>query len=208
LEVGGKAFMFLTTFFSNPILFFRIVLILIVSITLHELAHGIAALGQGDKTPRITGHMTLNPIVHMGTESILFLCLTGIAWGQMPINPANFRSPRWSNMLVAVAGPLSNLGMALGAIVFLRIISNQSANLLISSEFLGLFAQINLTLCLFNLIPIPPLDGFHVVSAVVPKLKTLVDTNLSYFALTLFFLIPGIGQGLRMISIYIISTMT
>lgn len=199
--------MFLTTFLSNPVLFFRIVLILIISITLHELAHGITALSQGDDTPSTTGHMTLNPVVHMGIESIMFLCLTGIAWGQMPINPNNFRSPSLSNLLVAAAGPFSNLVMALAAIILLKASSNQSENLLISCEFFNLFAQINLTLFLFNLIPIPPLDGFHVVSAVFPELKKLTDTNLSYFALTLIFLIPDIGQGLREVSISIIQLM-
>ncbi len=74
---------------------------MIISVTLHELAHGFAALSQGDDTPRQTGHMTLNPIVHMGWESIIFLAIGGISWGQMPVNPRKFRSAKWGNILVS-----------------------------------------------------------------------------------------------------------
>ena len=79
--------MFLNTLFANPIFFFRYVVIIIISISLHELAHGFAAINQGDDTPEKTGHITLNPVVHMGVGSIIFLCIAGISWGQMPINP-------------------------------------------------------------------------------------------------------------------------
>ncbi len=84
--------MFIQTLITEPIHFFRIVVIVIFSITFHELAHGWAAMSQGDNTPQQTGHLTLNPVVHMGKESLIFLCLMGIAWGQMPVNPSKFRS--------------------------------------------------------------------------------------------------------------------
>ncbi len=72
--------MLINTLLTDPVLFFRIVLIVIASVTLHELAHGWVALSQNDDTPKRSGHLTLNPIVHMGWESIIFLCIAGIAW--------------------------------------------------------------------------------------------------------------------------------
>jgi Zn-dependent protease len=199
--------MFFNTFLSNPILFLRIIIIVLISTTVHELAHGLAALSQGDKTPQTTGHMTLNPIVHMGVESLIFLCLAGISWGQMPINTANFHSPRLSHIVVAAAGPLSNLGMATGAIGLLRMISFHNWNEFISSEFLYLFAQLNLTLYFFNLLPLPLLDGFHVASGFFPELKKLGDSHFSYFALAIIFVVPGVGEGLSQISNTIVQSM-
>ncbi|BAY76033.1 peptidase M50 [Nostoc linckia NIES-25] len=188
--------MFIETLFTEPIYFFRIIIIVIFSITLHELAHGWAAMSQGDNTPQKTGHLTLNPIVHMGKESIIFLCLMGIAWGQMPINPSKFRSPKLGNILVSAAGPLSNLTLGIIFILMLKLIANLSFSGFFSTEFLYLAAQINLTLFLFNLLPIPPLDGFHVFSEIFPKLKPLQNTHFGLFAMMLLFIIPEFGIGL------------
>ncbi|MEH1883764.1 MULTISPECIES: site-2 protease family protein [unclassified Nostoc] len=188
--------MFIKTLITEPILFFRIVLIVIFSITLHELAHGWVAMSQGDNTPQKTGHLTLNPLVHMGKESIIFLCLMGIAWGQMPVNRSNFRSPKLGNILVSAAGPLSNLALGILFILVLKFISNQSLTGLFSEEFIYLAARINLTLFLFNLLPIPPLDGFHVFSEIFPQLKPLQYTQFGIFAMMLLFIIPEFGMGL------------
>ncbi|MEH2161443.1 MAG: site-2 protease family protein [Nostoc sp.] len=188
--------MFIKTLITEPILFFRIVLIVIFSITLHELAHGWAAMSQGDNTPQKTGHLTLNPLVHMGKESIIFLCFMGIAWGQMPVNPSNFRSPKVGNILVSAAGPLSNLALGILFILVLKFISNQSLTGLFSEEFIYLAARINLTLFLFNLLPIPPLDGFHVFSEIFPQLKPLQYSQFGIFAMMLLFIIPEFGTGL------------
>jgi Zn-dependent protease len=200
--------MFINTLASDPLLFFRIVVILIVSITIHELAHGVAAISQGDDTPQTAGHMTLNPVVHMGVPSLVFLCIAGIAWGQMPVNPSKFRTPGQSNIIVSAAGPLSNFGLALIAIIVLKMIAGVGFNTFMSAEFLALFAHTNLILFLFNLLPLPPLDGFHIASEVFPELKKLADSNLSYLALTILFLIPQIGQGLNAIALSIIQLLT
>ncbi|MCC5621887.1 site-2 protease family protein [Nostoc sp. CHAB 5715] len=192
--------MFIETLITNPIYFFRIVAIVIFSITLHELAHGWAAMSQGDNTPQQTGHLTLNPVVHMGKESIIFLCLMGIAWGQMPVNPSKFRSGKLGNILVSAAGPLSNLALGILFIVLLKLFFNPSLSGLLSVEFLYLAARINLTLFLFNLLPIPPLDGFHVFSEIFPQLKPLQYNQFGLFAMMLLFIIPGFGIGLGSIA--------
>ncbi|MBD2200704.1 MULTISPECIES: site-2 protease family protein [Calothrix] len=182
---------------EDPIRYLRIVAIVIISVTLHELAHGFAALSQGDDTPRKTGHMTLNPIVHMGWESIIFLAIGGITWGQMPVNPRKFRSAKWGNILVSAAGPLSNLALGILSIVLLIIATRFD---ILSLEFFYLAAQINLALCLFNLLPIPPLDGFNVFREFIPQLKVLDDYRVGMFAMMVLFLAPGLSSGLYVVS--------
>ncbi|MEH2176496.1 site-2 protease family protein [Nostoc sp.] len=198
--------MFIETLITNPIHFFRIVVIVIFSITLHELAHGWAAMSQGDNTPEQTGHLTLNPVVHMGKESIIFLCLMGIAWGQMPVNPSKFRSGKLGNILVSAAGPLSNLALGILFIMMLKILANLSLSGLFSAEFIYLAARINLTLFLFNLLPIPPLDGFHVFSEIFPQLKPLEYTQFGLFAMMVLFIVPGFGIGLGGIADFFIRS--
>lgn len=188
---------------SHPIQYFRLVVIMILSICLHELAHGVAAISQGDDTPRRTGHMTLNPVVHMGWQSLIFLCICGIAWGAMPVNPAKFRSRNWGDVLVSAAGPLSNLALGF---VFIMLLAIALQAQFLSIEFFYLAAKMNLTLCLFNFLPIPPLDGFHVFSKFFPGLKVLETSQWGLFAL-MFILISGLGAGLYTISDSIIGSL-
>lgn len=195
--------MFLTTLITNPIFFFRYIAIIIISITLHELAHGFAAISQGDDTPEKAGHITLNPVVHMGVESIIFLCIAGISWGQMPVNPYKFRNGRISDIWVSAAGPLSNLALALLSIVMLLIFYDSG---LLSRDFLYLAARVNLTLFLFNMLPIPPLDGFSIFSNIFPELKQLQGSPIGTFGLMIIFLIPGFGGGLIKIADSVILT--
>ncbi|HLP87718.1 MAG TPA: site-2 protease family protein [Nostocaceae cyanobacterium] len=177
-----------------------------MSICIHELAHGFAALNQGDDTPQKTGHITLNPVVHMGWQSIIFLCLAGISWGQMPVNPSNFRHPKFSNILVSVAGPLSNLVLSLLFLSIIKLVTWTQFSQVISLDFLYLAASINLRLMLFNMLPIPPLDGFHVFSEFFPGLKKLEGTQFGLFALMLLFIMPEFGEGLAEISDLIIHS--
>jgi Zn-dependent protease len=189
--------MFINILFSHPIYFLRIVCIVIISITVHELAHGFAALNQGDNTPLKAGHMTPNPVVHMGWESIIFLCIAGIAWGEMPVNPYKFRSPKLGNILVSAAGPLSNLALGILCMGLLAISEHIR---IISKEFFYLAAETNLMLFMFNLLPIPPLDGFHLISELFPELKLLNNCRFRLFTMTIIFLIPGFGEGLHAIA--------
>ena len=177
---------------QHPIRYFQLIVVIILSICLHELAHGAAALSQGDDTPRQTGHMTLNPFVHMGWESIIFLCIGGIAWGAMPVNSAKFRSRQWGDILVSAAGPACNLVLGFIFVGFLAIAMRVE---FLSVEFFRLGAQINFVLCLFKLLPIPPLDGFYVFSKFFPALKVLDGSQFGLFALMLLF-ISGLGTTL------------
>ncbi len=181
-------------------------MIIILSICLHELSHGYAALFQGDDTPRTSGHLTLNPVVHMGIPSLLFLCFSGMAWGLMPVNPAKFKNKKYGDVIVSAAGPLMNLALALVAIAILSLSLKFSADGFVSSEFLRMAAVINLSLCMLNLLPIPPLDGFHVWSAFIPQLKML-QGPYSIMLIVLLFVVPGFGEGLLIVSNTIIETL-
>lgn len=180
---------------EEPLLFFQIVAIVIISITIHELAHGFAAISQGDDTPIRMGHMTLNPVVHMGWGAIAALCLVGIAWGQMPVNPARFRNYSSSRIIVAAAGPLSNLGLAFvfyllsdSCVFILNVLNRISAQgavpiflyhlLCFAIKLFGLGISMNIILCLFNLIPVPPLDGFHIFKEIFPELHYSLSKSI------------------------------
>ncbi|MBD1874224.1 site-2 protease family protein [Nodosilinea sp. FACHB-131] len=178
---------------TDPVYFFRFTVIIILSITLHELGHGFAAIHQGDDTPIRTGHMTPNPVVHMGWLSLIFLCLVGMAWGEMPINPNRFRSRKWGEILVAAAGPGTNFAIAVVCIFVIHLIKASSAMSFLSLEFFWLAAYINIGLGFFNLLPIPPLDGFHIFSELIPDLKPLGQSQIGYALLMILFITGASG---------------
>ena len=140
----------------------------IFSITLHELAHGWAAIWQGDDTPRRLGRMTANPLVHMGPTSLIVFAIIGIAWGMMPVDPSRFRNGRRGRVYVSGAGPAMNVALALACLVLLVIwmaVGPQGnefyRNLTI---FLWTGGWLNVLLACLNMLPIPPLDGSSVLS--------------------------------------------
>ena len=144
----------------------------IFSICLHELAHGWAALWQGDDTPRATGHMTINPLVHMGPWSLLAFALTGLAWGAMPVNPSRFRWGTRGDIVVSGAGPAMNFLLASIAVVAAGIAlglawrsGNPSDTAIRVIDFFMDGAYLNIILGCMNLLPVPPLDGSHILSA-------------------------------------------
>lgn len=150
----------------------------IVSITLHELGHGWMAIRCGDDVPLRSGHMTLNPVMHIPFPWawVLFLAL-GITWGQMPVQPANFRG-RHDEAKVALAGPMVNLLLAMLCIVFDvawltygpigRPVLHHAVHTVV---FVGI--RLNLVLFLFNLLPVPPLDGSRILANFVPRFGRL-----------------------------------
>ncbi len=160
--------MFIETAKDDLPYFISVVVTVIVSIILHELAHGLTAVRLGDDTPRVRGHLTLNPLVHMPPFAIITLLLAGIAWGSMPINPSRLRG-RFGEAMVAVAGPLTNLFLAAIALTALglwqRLVQEDPSHRVMNTwNFLMVFGAINLALCAFNLLPIPPLDGSHILA--------------------------------------------
>jgi len=194
---------FLTVLFEDPLLFLRVIFIVVFSVTLHELGHGMAALSQGDRTPLETGHMTANPVVHTGWPSLIFLCVAGIAWGAMPVNPRRFRDGNIGNIIVAAAGPAMNLAIAGMAAIVMKLAGAFPSSFL-SVDFFFLLARTNIVLLLFNLLPVPPLDGFRVWSEVVPGLRGLEKTPFGMLVLMLLFA-TGVGRYLVLVADSIVA---
>lgn len=161
----------------------------ILSITFHELAHGWAAIARGDPTPIETGHMTFNPVVHMGLNSLLIFALCGIAWGAMPVNPYRVRG-RYGGAYVAFAGPLMNfvlavICVALGGIVIGLVKSGHAFGTAQVQDGVLMFflvgGSLNVALGLFNLLPIVPLDGGRILANVFPKYDEFTQTQAGQF---------------------------
>ena len=154
-------------------------IVLLFSIIIHEVAHGYVALLNGDPTARVLGRITLNPGPHIdpvGTillPGILLLTHAGLLFGwakPVPVNPLNYRNYRWGEITVSAAGPLSNLALA---VVFAYLLRLDLGNVgVMKMAYFGV--TINIFLALFNLIPIPPLDGSHILVILLPpELKRL-----------------------------------
>jgi len=160
----------------DPIQIIAMIVILIASVVIHELAHGYAANWLGDPTARLAGRLSPNPIVHM--DPLMSVILPGLlivtgspilfgAAKPVPYNPYNFTNQKWGEAIVAAAGPAANL---LIAIIFAMLI--RSADILnLSQAFIQLaysIVTLNLFLAIFNLVPIPPLDGSKILPKFLP----------------------------------------
>lgn len=163
-----------------------IVFWIIFSIVLHELSHGWAAIRQGDDTPILSGHMTWNPLVHMGTMSLLMFALLGYAWGAMPVNPSRFRS-RYGEAIVAASGPAMNLAISIVAalmlVLWFRLAGGHVAPHVFENvlHFLERGVGLNLFLMLFNLIPLPPLDGSRILGNFWQRYWQLLSNERAVF---------------------------
>ena len=191
-----------------------VAIMLLVGFPVHEFSHALAAYRLGDSTARFMGRLTLNPIAHFDPLGGILLAITmvsgtGFAFGwakPTPVNPRNLEYGRWGEAIVAAAGPISNLVLAVAAALPLRYIL---ANLTLASEIpilalqiLLLFIQINLVLMIFNLFPIPPLDGSKVLFAFLPpqvawRWRPVLEQYGFILILIVFFVPPGNSIGSR-----------
>jgi Zn-dependent protease len=154
--------------------------ILIMSVVVHEVSHGLAALWQGDRTAQYEGRLTLNPIKHIdpvGSVVVPLLCalLPGslmFGWAKpVPYNPYNLKNGRTSEFLVAFAGPFSNIAIALLGALIIRSFGATLPEATLS--ILAMTILINLVLALFNLVPLPPLDGSKILANILPYQASL-----------------------------------
>jgi Zn-dependent protease len=148
----------------------QMIVIVLIAIDIHELAHAVVADRLGDPTPRRMGEISLNPFTHMDQFGILLLLLTSLGsfaftYGRTHVQPANLKfGPQRGNAIVAIVGPLSNLALAALVGVVLSAYSRGSLNLSTDqANFLALAIDLNIILFVINLIPLPPLDGFTVL---------------------------------------------
>jgi Zn-dependent protease len=156
--------------------------VFVYSIVLHELAHGWVAFKLGDPTAMKAGRLSLNPIRHIDPffsilMPILFFISTGVPFGgakPVPVNPYLYKNMRWGSMLDAAAGPLTNLLIACFCAVGLTISritagTEQYADLRLTGQFFGACLLFNVFIAAFNMLPVPPLDGSHVLGALLPR---------------------------------------
>lgn len=139
------------------------------TIMFHEIAHGFAAYALGDTTAKERGRLSLNPIKHIDWFGLLMLIVAGFGWAKpVPVDMRYFKNPRRDMALVALAGPLMNFLMALLSTIVIVFLSIFHAPEIIG-DFFGTFLTINIGLGIFNLFPIPPLDGSKILGIILPE---------------------------------------
>lgn len=190
---------------STPLIISR-VLTLIIALTVHEFAHAFVADRFGDDTPRIMGRLTLNPLKHLDVMGSLLLIIAGFGWAKpVPVNPVKLREhSRSAFMWVSIAGPAANLLLACLAAIPLRfnLIPSLPASTIFPSisNFLITFFVINLVLMVFNLLPLPPLDGEKILEFLLPESWANQYAKIKPFGpillLVVVFVLPRFGFDL------------
>lgn len=205
---------------TNVIITIFSLIVLLFSVIIHELAHGSVAYSMGDPTAKYAGRLTLNPLKHLdplGSVILpLLLFISGssilIGWAKpVPINPYNFKDQKWGALKVAIAGPATNFALAIFFGLLIRFLP-ASFFVLIPGMFLifSFIVQINIMLAIFNLLPIPPLDGSWILFSLLPqrfdKLKTFIS-QYGMFILIFLIVFGGLaGMGIITRLIYQIIT--
>jgi Zn-dependent protease len=180
-----------------------IVVMLGVAFPIHEFSHALAAYRLGDSTARFLGRLTLDPRAHFDPLGGLLMVISvfagfGIGWAKpTPYNPYNLRGGRWGEAIVSIAGPVSNLVLAIAGAIPLRFILATHMDVQFFTLFLASFVEINLLLMVFNLIPIPPLDGSKLLYAALDaqterQVRPILD-QYGMFILLFLILLPNIG---------------
>lgn len=181
----------------------------VIAIAVHEASHALSATLLGDPSPKAAGRLSLNPLRHLDPLGTITLFLVGFGWGKpVYVNPSAFRiSPRTGMALTAVAGPLSNIitatvfGLFYRFFLYPSVVSGLATNnpgaggtIMIVLQLVSAIVYINVVLAVFNLIPLPPLDGFSVLMGVLPKQAALRIAPLAQYGpgalLLLFFFVP------------------
>jgi len=164
---------------------------ILIASTVHEYAHGWAAYKLGDPTAKAAGRLTLNPLKHIDPIGALCMILFRFGWSKpVPINEYNFERREVDTALTALAGPVSNILLALFTALINLIFSPDPSS--IFAIILMVFASINISLAVFNLLPIPPLDGHKIVRALLPKKLRYYWEKLEKFSIIiiLIFVLP------------------
>lgn len=177
---------------TDPVAFILLAVSLVLAISLHEYAHALAADLQGDRLPRAMGRVSLNPARHLDPLGTLLIFLVGFGWGK----PVEFRrqalaSQRFGAAIVALAGPIMNLLLATAAAFGVAAVEDSGNRTL--GIFFILFFSINVVLAVFNLIPIPPLDGSRLLTIFLPPSKQHILFFLDRYGMVILLLILLFG---------------
>lgn len=172
---------------------------ILIGFTIHEFSHAFVAVKLGDDTPKVMGRLTLNPVVHIDPIGFLLIIVAGFGWAKaVQFNPLNFKNPKNDTMLVALAGPISNLLLAILSAIILKILDstagyNPSQIMIGLGNMFSWMLWINAMLAVFNLFPIPPLDGSHVLLNLIPD--QYINFKLAYLQFGRFALLGLILLG-------------
>jgi Zn-dependent protease len=167
------------------------IIIILFAITVHEFSHALAAEMMGDPTPRLAGRLTLNPIKHIDPIGFLMLLIVRFGWAKpVPINPYNFRDPVRGEMVVSFAGPASNFLAAWLAAVLMKLFPVVFLSNGYVQGAVLYFIWINLALAVFNLLPIPPLDGSHILEPFIPEEYRRMLEQYGFFILIFILIFP------------------
>ncbi len=186
--------------------------VILFALTVHEYAHGMVAYRLGDPTAKHAGRLTLNPLSHLDPMGTIMLFLVGLGWAKpVPVDPRYFANPKRDMLLVALAGPAANMGLALLSGLVIRFLTSDPSaflsgapgTILISMMVRSL--QINLMLAVFNLLPVPPLDGSKIMYGLLPPQYDHLAYNLErYGPMVLFGLIMmGMLTGYSILWVFI-----
>lgn len=180
----------------SPSELIQAIIIIVISLTVHEFGHSLMAIRLGDDTPRRQGRLTLNPFAHIDFIGFVMLLVAGFGWAKpVNIDPRALKKPQRDEILISLAGPLANVLLAVAAALivwaFVAARASISRTLLVGIfNVLTQAAAINVGLALFNMLPIPPLDGSHLVTTWLTKVKMpLAVTYFRYGSLALLALI-------------------
>ena len=168
--------------------------VFLLALTIHEFAHGWVADWLGDRTARLQGRLTLNPLAHLDPIGTLAIILIGFGWAKpVPVDYRYLRNPRRDMMIIAISGPASNLLLAVAIMGVLQLfpwhLVGADAKWLVEpvSLMLRTGVWVNVVLAVFNLVPIPPLDGSRVVSGLLPLRQALVYDRLERYGFLIIF---------------------
>ena len=188
--------------------------VILLSLTIHEYFHGWTANKLGDPTAKLRGRLTLNPIAHLDIFGTILMFVVGFGWAKpVPINPMNFKDPKKGTLLVAIAGPLSNLATAIVAGAVLRplipkVLTGEIAPGSLDSILviiLVLALVYGIALAVFNLIPIPPLDGSRVLYAILPDKHLYSYSRFEPYGVIFLFGLFIFGGGIFRYLLYPLS---
>ena len=184
--------------FAEIIIYIQLAIILLVSIGIHEFAHAYTSYKLGDPTPKIQGRLTPNPLKHIDPIGFLMIFIIHFGRGKpVQIDPSYYKRPYRDELITAFAGPVSNILLGIGGVLIILLygkISHQALGAILNvpdlvAQFWMLFSMTNFGLAAFNMIPLPPLDGYRLVKVISPKAGYWMEKNMRYIAIAFLLLV-------------------